>query len=94
MKTRQKCPFVRKTKGRHSHFFFSGRAAQPGIPKCGACELIITSERGGGGLVLRTKISKFEGLKAKIWTKIKVVVAKIFHFFSKREGSCELTIAH
>ena len=27
--------------------FFSGRGVWPGFPKCGACELIPASERGG-----------------------------------------------
>ena len=29
-------------------FFSSGRGVLPGFLKCGACELIIASERGGG----------------------------------------------
>ena len=27
---------------------FSGRGVRPGFPKCGACELILASEKGGG----------------------------------------------
>ena len=27
--------------------FFSGRGVRPGFPKCGACELILASEREG-----------------------------------------------
>ena len=27
--------------------FFSGRGVRPGFPKCGACELTFTSEKGG-----------------------------------------------
>ena len=26
---------------------FSGRGVRPGFPKCGACELIFASEKGG-----------------------------------------------
>ena len=49
--------------------FFSGRGVRPGFPKCGACELTFTSEKGGlvsgkfpnlGACEL--KISKFVGL--------------------------------
>ena len=35
-------------------------------------------------------ISKFEGLRAKIWAKIEAVEAKISHFVFKK-GSCEPT---
>ena len=78
-------------RGRHSTFF-SGtcRGVQPEFPKCGACDLIISSERGGP---CDLKISKFGGLRAEIWAKIEVVVALIPHFFSKAGGTCELTIA-
>ena len=38
--------------------FFSGRGVRPEFPKCGACELIIASEKGACEL----KISKFGGL--------------------------------
>ena len=38
---------------------FSGRGVRPGFPKCGACELIFASEKGGA---CEQKISKFRGL--------------------------------
>ena len=40
---------------------FSGRGVRPGFPKCGACELILASEKGACEL----KIPKFGGL----WTE-------------------------
>ena len=52
--------------------FFSGRGVQPGFPKCGACELIIASERGSCEL----NISKFRGLRAKIWLKFPIFSQK------------------
>ena len=38
--------------------FFSGRGVRPGIPKCGACELLFASEKGG----LRTENFRIWGL--------------------------------
>ena len=37
---------------------------RPGFPKCGACELIFASEKGGGACEL--KISKFGACERKI----------------------------
>ena len=75
------------------------------ILKCGACELLFASEKGGlwtknfqiWGLVnwkfpnsraCELKISKFGGLRAKIWAKIEAVEAKISKLSQK--GSCAL----
>ena len=43
--------------GGGTQLFFSGRGMQPVFPKCGACELIIASEKGS----CKLKISKFGG---------------------------------
>ena len=67
------------------NFFFSGRGVQPGFLKCKVCKLIIFSERR---VSCELKISKFGGLRAKIWAKIEVVEAKI-QFFPQK-GACEL----
>ena len=48
--------------------FFSGRGVWPGFLKCGACKLIISSERGSYEL----KMSKFEGFRPKLLAKIEV----------------------
>ena len=76
---------------------------QPGFPKCGACELIFASEKGGlwtenfqiwGACEL--KISQFGGLWAEnfqIWglrAKIEAVEVKISKIL--KWGSCELTL--
>ena len=42
--------------------FFSGRGVRPGFPKCGACELILASNKGACEL----KISKFGACELKI----------------------------
>ena len=73
--------------------FFSGRGVWPGFPKCGACELIFASEKGG----LWTEISKFGGLRTEnfpgLWTKIWLRLSRLkFPNFLKRRGSCELTL--
>ena len=78
----------------------------PGFPKCGACELLFASGKGGlwtenfqiwgrgkfsnlGACEL--KISKFWGLRAKIWVKIEAVEAKISKFSQKGVWDpCEL----
>ena len=73
-------------RGGGGHSTFSGRGVWPGFLKCGACELIFASEKGACEL----KISKFGGLRAKIWLKIEAVEAKMSKFSQK--GSCELTL--
>ena len=75
---------------------FSGRGVRLGFPKCGACELILASEKGACEL----KIPKFGGLWtenfqiwalwAKVWVKIEAVEAKISKFLKR--GSYELTL--
>ena len=40
---------------------------------------------------MRLKISKFGGLRAKIWAKVEAIEAKISNDFLKRE-SCELPL--
>ena len=45
--------------GGGTQLFFSFRGVRPGSPKCGACELIFASEKGGA---CELKISKFGGL--------------------------------
>ena len=77
--------------------FFSGRGVQPGFPKCEACELIFTSEKGGlwtenfqiWGLVS----SKFPNLGAcelKFGWKLRLERLKFPNFLKR--GSCELTL--
>ena len=51
---------------------FLGRGVMPRFLKYGACKLIFVSERG----VFWTQISKFGGLRAKIWAKIEVEEAQ------------------
>ena len=59
MDTKQQNYCIGKIRRAHSTFF-SGRGVRPGFLKCGACELIFTSERRG----LVNWISKYGGL----WT--------------------------
>ena len=85
----------------------SGRGVRPGFPKCGACELIFASEKGGlwtenfqiWGLV-NWKFQNLGACELKIskfgglWTKIwvKLRLQRLkFPNFLKR-GSCELTL--
>ena len=84
---------------------FSGRGVLPGFPKCGACELILASEKGGlwnenshiwGAC--EWKISKFGGLWAEnfqiwgLWAKFWVKIEAVEAKISKfsQKGSCEL----
>ena len=53
--------------GRGALNFFSGRGVRPGFPKCGACKLILASEKGACELkfpnlrACELKISQFGG---------------------------------
>ena len=76
--------------------FFSGRGVWPGFPKCGACELILASEKGG--LVnwkfpnlgaCERRISKFGACELKIskfrglWAKFWVKIEAVQAKISK-----------
>ena len=62
-------------------FFFSGRGVRPGFPKCGACELILASEKGG----LWTENFKIWGL----WTETFQIRGLVSWQFPN-SGACEL----
>ena len=76
---------------------FSGTGVRPGFPKCGACELIRASERGGlwtenfqiWGLV-NWKFSNLGAYELKFGQKMRLWRLKM-PIFLKR-GSCELTL--
>ena len=71
--------------GGGTKLFFPGRGALPGFLKYGAWEVIIASKRGAGGSC-EIKISRYGGLRAKIWAIIAVVEAKISLFSQKGGG--------
>ena len=77
--------------------FFSGRGVRPGFTKCGACELIFASERGGlwtenfqiWGLV-NCKFPNLGAWELKFGQKLRLSRLKFPNFLKK--GSCELTL--
>ena len=95
--------------GRGTLNFFSGRGVRPGFLKCGACELIFASEKGGlwtehfqvWGLV-NWKFPNLGACELKIskfwglWAKIWVKIEAVEAKISKfsQKRCCELTLLH
>ena len=88
---------VPSTPGGGALNFFSGRGVRPGFPKCGACELTFTSEKGGlwaenfqiWGLV-SWKFPNLGACELKFGWKLRLLRLKFPNFLKR--GSCELTL--